>query len=113
MESNIEFIKNAGGSITSKNVLEKNGRIKWLFREEPIDAIDNGWRVLSDIDDDEYINNPKNMVVCNFNTLINIEPALMGIYLLPIGSDIRIVEEDSKIMFYDNITEEIIEPKYE
>ena len=30
---------NMGGSIASKNILEKNGRIKWCFREESVNIV--------------------------------------------------------------------------
>lgn len=52
--------------------------MKWILREKSIDAVDNGWRFFSEIDDDDYINNPVNLVVCDFNTVANIEPAILG-----------------------------------
>ncbi|WP_262421950.1 DUF2185 domain-containing protein [Bacillus aquiflavi] len=74
--------------------------------------MDNGWRFFSDIDDDDFINNPDNLTVCNFNTVANIEPAILGIYLLPVGSDLQIVAENGKIVFFDNISGNKIDPVY-
>ena len=108
----IEFIKDAGGCIVSKNIVDGKGNLKWLLREEPVDEVDNGWRFLSDIDDDDYINNPDNLLVCDFNTVANIEPAILGIYLLPVGSDLQLVVQNGKISFFDNLTETEIEPFY-
>ncbi|MFP3325387.1 DUF2185 domain-containing protein, partial [Planococcus sp. SIMBA_160] len=34
----------------------------------------------------------------------NIEPAILGIYELPIGSDLQLVSENGKIRFVDNLT---------
>ena len=99
-----EYIKKAGGCIVSKNILDGKGKVKWLFREEPVDKADNGWRVLSDIDTDEFINNPSNLIVCDFNTIANIEPSIIGIYLFPIGSDLQLVSQGGKITFVDNKT---------
>ena len=39
---------NLGGCVVSKNILEKRGRLKWCFREESVNNIDNGWRFLSE-----------------------------------------------------------------
>lgn len=101
----VEFIENAGGCVVSKNIIEEKGKLKWLVREESIDVkVDNGWRFFSDIDDDEFLNDPKNMIVCDFNTVANIEPAILGIYFLPVGSDLQLVTEDGKIKFYDNLS---------
>ncbi|WP_242214115.1 DUF2185 domain-containing protein [Bacillus cereus group sp. BfR-BA-01383] len=99
----IEFIKKAGACIISKNIINETGKLKWILREKSIDVVDNGWRFFSEIDDD-YINNPENLVVCDFNTVANIEPAILGIYELPIGSDLQLVSENGKIRFVDNLT---------
>lgn len=32
---------NMGGSVVSKNILARNGRIKWCVRETGVTAIDN------------------------------------------------------------------------
>ncbi|AAU19321.1 conserved hypothetical protein [Bacillus cereus E33L] len=100
----IEFIEKAGACIVSKNIINETGKLKWILREQSIDAVDNGWRFFSEIDDDDYINNPDNLVVCDFNTVANIEPAILGIYELPIGSDLQLVSENGKIRFVDNLT---------
>lgn len=107
-----EYIKDAGGCIVSKNILNGKGKIKWLLREESLNEIDNGWRLLSDVDDNNFINDPQNLVVCDFNTVANIEPAIIGIYLLPVGSDLQLVVQNGEISFYDNIAGTKIEPTY-
>lgn len=104
-----EFIKNAGACLVSKNILNGQGRLKWLVREEGIDStVDNGWRFFSDIDTSEYLDNPNNLSVCDFNTVAEIEPAIIAIYLMPVGSDLQLVKENGKIIFFDNITEQPI-----
>lgn len=107
-----EFIKDAGASIVSKNILEKKGKLKWILRENSIDPVDNGWRFFSDIDTDEFLNDPNNLVVCDFNTIAEIEPAIIAIYLLPVNTDLQLVEVDGKIKFIDNITEREINLNY-
>lgn len=109
MAQKIEFIKNAGGCIVSNNILSGKGILKWLIREESINKDDNGWRFFSDIDDEEYINNPANLTVCDFNTVAKIEPAIIGIYLFPFGSDLQLIREDGSIYFTDNETGEEID----
>ncbi|MCU5441267.1 DUF2185 domain-containing protein [Bacillus cereus] len=100
----VKFIEKAGACIVSKNIINETGKLKWILREQSIDTVDNGWRFFSEIDDDDYINNPDNLVVCDFNTVANIEPAILGIYELPIGSDLQLVSENGKIRFVDNLT---------
>ena len=104
----IEFIKKAGASIVSKNIINETGKLKWILREKSINRVDNGWRFFSEYDDDDYINNPNNLIVCDFNTVASIEPAILKIYELPVGSDLQLVSENGKISFVDNLTGKVI-----
>ena len=54
-----EYIKKAGGCIVSKNIIEGKGQLKWLIREESTSPVDNGWRFFSDIDTNDYLEDPK------------------------------------------------------
>ena len=81
---------NLGGSVVSKNILEKRGRVKWCFREESVNNIDNGWRFLSEIDTDEFLADSKNMVICDWGTIFEIEPAIAPIFELPIGTELTL-----------------------
>lgn len=90
---------NMGGSIASKNILEKNGRIKWCFREQGVNAIDNGWRFLSEVDTDDYLQDASNMVVCDWGTLFEIEPAIAPIFNMPVGTDLTLVYENGRKHF--------------
>ena len=33
-----------GASIVSNNILKNKANIKWIFREDSVDELDNGWR---------------------------------------------------------------------
>ena len=76
-----------GGSVISKNILNNKGRLKWCFREKEVNSLDNGWRFLSDID---------------------IEPAVMMIFDMPVGTEFTLVEENNKKYFIDSQTGEKI-----
>lgn len=82
-----------GGCVVSKNILDGKGNIKWCIRESSLNELDNGWRFLSEIDTDDFLSDPSNMVVCDWGTVVNIEPAIMSIFNLPIGTDITLVME--------------------
>lgn len=97
-----------GGSIVSKNILEEKGVLKWCIRDEPINELDNGWRFLSDIDTDEFLSNSSNMLVCDWNTILEIEPAIFKIFDMPVGTDITLINEDGKKYFIYTDSEEIV-----
>lgn len=97
---------NLGGSVASKNILEKRGRVKWCFREESVNNIDNGWRFLSEIDTDEFLADSKNMVICDWGTIFEIEPAIALIFELPIGTELTLEYDGSQKCFVDSETGE-------
>ncbi len=97
-------VKDLGGCIVSNNILNGKGTIKWVFREEPVNDRDNGWRFLSNIDDEDYINNPLNLSVCDFNSIKVFEPSIFLIYNLPIGTELEIINENNKKYFIDHLT---------
>ena len=97
-----------GGSIISKNILEGKGKLKWCIRDESVDPVDNGWMFLSDIDTDEYMNNPENFTFVAWDTVVEIEPAVEYIFNCPPKIYLALEEEERKKCFYDTDTEELI-----
>ncbi len=101
-----EYIKSPGGCIISKRILNGEAPIRWMFRVEPLPNFpDNGWRFFSDIDGDEYVNNPDNLTVCDYNTVISMAPVALLIYDFPVGTDLQLCAEEDRIVVYDNVAE--------
>ena len=80
---------NLGGCIITKSLYEGTSKLKWIFREESANPADNGWRALGDTDTEEYINVPANNLVIDFDRLVEIEPAVLAIYDMPVGTDLE------------------------
>ena len=98
------FIENAGGVIITKSIYEGTSKLKWLFREASVNPSDNGWRAIGDTDTQEYIDNPENSMVIDFNTLANIEPAVLAVYDMPIGTDLEFCFDNTGRYFIDTNT---------
>ena len=92
----MEFIKNPGGCVVSNNIINKKGVLKWCVRERSVNEVDNGWRFFADIDTDEILSDSSNLSIWDFNTVAEIEPAVLAIYNMPIGSDITLINEAGK-----------------
>jgi hypothetical protein len=99
-------LRGSGGSIVSKNILERNGRLRWAVRELPKNPVDNGWLFFSEIDDEAYLANPDNLQVVSFTTVATIEPAVIPILHLPIGTELVFVHEDGRVILFDDSTGE-------
>ncbi|MEK5146692.1 DUF2185 domain-containing protein [Psychrobacillus sp. FSL K6-4615] len=98
-----------GGSVVSNNILQNKGELKWCIKEQPVNALDNGWRFLSDIDTEEYLADASNMSICDWGTIIEIEPAIMNIFDMSFGTDITLLSENKKKYFvYTESGEKVI-----
>jgi len=95
-----------GGSVVSNNILQNKGKLKWCIKEQPVNALDNGWRFLSDIDTEEYLADASNMSICDWGTIIEIEPAIINIFDMPLETDITLLNENNKKYFVYTESEE-------
>ena len=93
---------NLGGCIITKSLDDGTSRLKWIFREESVNPVDNGWRALGDTDTEEYINVPENNLVVDFDRLVEIEPAVLAIYDMPVGTDMEF--DSQRKVFIDSNT---------
>ena len=106
-----KYVENVGSCIITKSLLNGETKLRWLFREEPLNNIDTGWIAFGDSDNDDYVNNPKNLTVVDLNTLANIEPTILNVYKMPIGTDLIFIEENGDKYFINAKTNEQIREK--
>ena len=90
-----------GGFMVSKNVF--NGiPVRYSFREQSSIPQLNGWNLLSEQDNDEYVANPNNFLIINANSILNVAPVLLEIFDAPYGTDLFwLYEEGVHVGFYD------------
>ena len=106
-----KYVENVGSCIITKSLLNGETKLRWLFREEPLNNIDTGWIAFGNKDNDDYVNNPKNLAVVDLNTLINIEPTVLNVYEMPIGTDLIFINENGEKYFINSKTNEQIREK--
>ncbi len=90
MGDTVEFIPNAGACLVSRKVLDGEAPVRWMTRHESQAPMDNGWQILSIADTPEYLAEPGNLVIADFNTVCAIEPALIGIWDFPVGTELML-----------------------
>ena len=100
----MDLIPNAGACIATLNVINKTGVVRWMVRLPSQMPADNGWQIMSHLDTTEYLNDPANWRIVDFNDLCAIEPALIGIWDMPVGSDLQIVRDELGIRIFDTPT---------
>ncbi|SJM53495.1 hypothetical protein CZ771_06390 [Actinomycetales bacterium JB111] len=83
-------------------MLEGRGRVRWMVRNQPQASEDSGWRIFSEFDSEEYINDPANVQVVDYNTVCAIEPAAIAVYPLPVGADVEIRHDGPRVTIHDS-----------
>ncbi|MDL9935365.1 DUF2185 domain-containing protein [Gordonia sp. ABSL1-1] len=107
----MEFIPKAGACLATTNVMTQRGRVRWMHRRPSQAPADNGWRIMSDIDTSEYLNDQSNWQIVDFNDVCTIEPALISIWDFAVGSDLQIVDEGNGMIIVDTPSGEQIPPE--
>ena len=57
-----------------------------------------------EVDTSEFLGDPDNLKITDFNEVYAIEPALIGIYDLPTGSDLQVVKDELGIRIVETAT---------
>lgn len=90
-----------GGFIVSKHIME-GSRIRYSYREKSSIRELNGWTLYSMKDNDTYVNDSRNFVILNAESIQKIAPVLLEIFNAPYGTDLCwLYEDDVHIGFYD------------
>lgn len=95
--NNYEF----AGFVVSKNTIQGKS-IRYSYREKSEIPQLNGWMFYSICDDDDYVNNSKNFIILNAESLFKLAPVMCEIFLAPYGTDLCwLYEKDVLVGFYD------------
>ena len=70
----------------SKLVFEGERTLRFAYREDPDNEEDSGWRLFTGLETDQYVNDPKNIRICNVGWLTDFDPTLFEIFKSDYGS---------------------------
>lgn len=75
-----------GGCIATDKITVEGYPVRFMYRENPDNDIDSGWRFMSGFENDEYMNTPSNHAAYDVNTIANYDPSIIPFLGSPIGS---------------------------
>ncbi len=96
-----------GGFTMSKSVYNGETRPSYWHREEAVNEVDNGWRVIGYEDTEEYLNNSDNWTITSINRAFDLFPLILEYFDFPIGTDlfIQFNEDGVVVEIWDLITD--------
>jgi len=81
-----ELAKGHGGCIATDMITVEGKLVGYMYREEPNNPMDSGWRFMSGYESQEYMAKPGNHAVYDVNTIANYDPEIIPFLNAPIGS---------------------------
>ena len=72
-----ELVHTPGYSIVSNHILNDGLPILFMYREDPIEKEDTGWRFLSGQEEQDYLDAPQNSRFIGLNTMANMDPSII------------------------------------
>lgn len=85
-EQIVDLIEVMGGCIATDKITVDGELVDYMYREEPSNEIDSGWRFFSGTESQAYIDDLKNSDVYDVNTIANYDPAIIPYLDLPVGT---------------------------
>ncbi len=75
-----------GNGIATEKITGQGLAVRFMYRETPMNAQDSGWRFLSGLESDAYMENAKNQGMHDVNLVANIDPSVIPFLQAPIGA---------------------------
>ena len=90
-----------GGFVVSKNIVA-GVPVKYTFREQSSIPQLNGWNLLSENDDEQYVQQAENFVILNATSVRKFVPQIIELFDAPYGTDLCwLYHEGVLVGFYD------------
>lgn len=81
--------------VVSKKVTRDGWKVGFMMREEPNDDQDSGWQFYAGDEDNDYLDDYKNIDLCMVNSIAGIDPCIMKYIDSPVGARfVRTSSED-------------------
>lgn len=81
-----QIIPNMGGGYASDRITVDGSPVGYMYREEPDNEVDSGWRFFAGDESQEYADTPDNFAIYEVNTICNYDPAVIPYLNAPCGS---------------------------
>jgi hypothetical protein len=77
---------NEGGCFASDRIMVDGAKIGYMYREQPDNHFDSGWRFFAGDESQEYSDAPDNFGIYKLNTVCNFDPTIIPFLDAPYGS---------------------------
>jgi hypothetical protein len=69
-------MNNFGYVMATKMLVDNKRKVRFMYREEPSNDEDSGWRFFCGDEDQDYTNNPDNIAIYDIDTILTIDKSI-------------------------------------
>lgn len=91
------LVTGKGFCVVSDLIVVEGEPVRYMYRDQPEDDQDSGWRFFAGTESDAYIDNPKNFSLLDVNVVANYDDTIVPLLDSPVGASFD--KEDG--VFYD------------
>jgi len=84
-----DLIPEMGSCMASDKITVDGLPVGFMYREEPQDENDSGWRFIAGEETQAYIDDPLNSMIFEVNVIANYDPAIIPHLRKPIGTELE------------------------
>ncbi len=88
-------MNNFGFVFATKMLVEGRRKVRFMYREQPDDPNDSGWRFFCGDEDQEYADNPDNIGIYDINTILEIDDSILPLLDSPFGTAFEREDENA------------------
>ena len=82
-----------GACFATDMITVEGRRVAFMYREEPDEGIDSGWRFMAGYESQAYMDDPANSGIYDVNTIANYDPGIIPFLDAPVDSAFERDEE--------------------
>lgn len=87
-----------GACIATDKITVEGYPVRYMYREEPDNDMDSGWRFMSGFEDDDYMNDGNYHAVYDVNTIANYDPSIIPFLASAIGAVFEKTPESERFL---------------
>ena len=81
-----DLARGHGSCIATDMIVVRGKPVGFMYREAPSDDIDSGWRFMSGLESQDYMDEPDNHGIYDVNTIANYDPTIIPLLDEPEGA---------------------------
>ena len=78
--------KGYGACFATDMITVHGHRVGFMYKEEPDNDVDSGWRFLAGTESQQYLDDPNNTGIYEVNTIANYDPSIVPLLDSPVGA---------------------------